>query len=84
MSLLVVEPKSRAVAVRPVFTDRSRWVAAAVLVAGPLLQAIEFLLESTSDDNATRVTSWAVDPNRIGLSHASGLLAIPFLLGRSE
>jgi hypothetical protein len=81
MTSLVVEPQIRAAAVRPIFTDRSRWVAAAVLVTGPLLQAVEFLLESVPDDNATRVASWAADPNRIGLSQASGLLAVPFLLG---
>jgi hypothetical protein len=81
MSSLVVEPQIRAAAVRPIFTDRSRWVAAAVLVIGPLLQAVEFLLGNPPDDNATRVVSWAADPNRIGLSMASGLLAIPFLLG---
>jgi len=81
MSSLVVEPQSRAVAVRPIFADRSRWMAAAILVIGPLFQAIEFLLESPPDDNATRVVSWAADPERIGLSMTSGLLAVPFLLG---
>jgi len=81
MSSLVIEPQIRAAAVQPLFTDRSRWVVAAVLVLGPLLQAIEFLLENPPDDNAVRVASWAADPNRIGLGMASGLLAVPFLLG---
>src|SRR5262245_55809802 len=81
MSSLVVEPQIRAIATRPVFTDRSRWVAAALLVIGPLLGAVEFLLENPPDDNAMRVASWAANPGRIGLSMASGLLAVPFVLG---
>jgi hypothetical protein len=81
MSSLVVEPRISAAAARPIITDRFRWLVAAVLVIGPLLQAVEFLLESPPDDNATRVASWAADPDRIGLAMASGLLAVPFLLG---
>src|SRR5215813_14058846 len=81
MSSLVIEPQIRAAAARPIFADRSRWAAAAVLVLGPLLQVIEFLLENPPDDNAARVASWAADPDRIGLSMASGLLAVPFLIG---
>ena len=81
MSSLAVEPQIRAAAVRPIFTDRSRWLAAALLVIGPLLGAVEFLLENPPDDNATRVASWAADPGRIGLGMTSGLLAVPFVLG---
>jgi len=64
-----------------VFTGFSRWVAAFVLVAGPLLQAIEFLLANDPDDNAARVALWAEHPTRVGLSMASGVLAVPFLIG---
>jgi hypothetical protein len=81
MSSLVVEPQIRTAAVRPIFADYSRWVAAAVLVIGPLLQAVEFLLAGEAGDTPTRVASWAANPDRIGLSMASGLLAVPFLLG---
>jgi hypothetical protein len=41
--------------VSPVFTGRSRWLAATVLVIGPLLQLVDFLLENPLDDNAARV-----------------------------
>jgi hypothetical protein len=51
------------------------------LILGPLLKAIEFLLESGVEDNSARVAFWSEFPSRTGLSMASGLLAIPFLLG---
>jgi hypothetical protein len=68
-------------AVSPVFTGRLRWLAAAVLVAGPLLQFVAFLLENPLNDNAARVAYWAAHSTRVGLSMASGLLAVPFLIG---
>jgi hypothetical protein len=81
MSSTVVGPPRGASAARPVFTGRARWVAAAVLLAGPLLQAIEFLLATDARENAARVAAWAADPDRTGLAQASGLLAVPCLLG---
>jgi len=65
----------------PIFTGAARWLIAVVLIMGPLLQAIEFLLESGEADNAARVAFWSEFPSRTGLSMASGLLAVPFLLG---
>lgn len=67
-------------ALRPVFTGRSCWLAAGLLIIGPLLQAIEFTLEQAPDDNTQRVAAWVADPVRIELSMAAGLLAVPFLL----
>ncbi len=64
----------------PPFQGSVRRVVAVLLVLGPLLQAIEFLLESGQDDNALRVAFWSQFPARTGLSMASGLLAVPFLL----
>src|SRR4051794_26410640 len=81
MSSITLEPQSRAAIVRPVFPDRSRWLAAILLVTGPLLQVVEFLLAGEAGDSATRVALWAANPDRFGLSHASGLLAVPFLVG---
>lgn len=81
MSSLVIETPRHPVATQPVFTSRFRWMAATVLVLGPLLQLIEFLLENAPDDNAARIALWVADPARVGLSQAAGLLAIPFLLG---
>lgn len=81
MSSIVAEPQLRTASAQPIFTNRFRWLAAAVLVIGPLLQAIEFLLENAPDDTTARLASWAADPARIGLSQAAGLLAVPFLLG---
>jgi hypothetical protein len=65
----------------PVFTGGSRWIAASILVSGALLQVIEFLLVNPPDDNAARVAYWAAHPTQTGVSMASGLLAVPFLLG---
>jgi len=81
MSAIIVEPKNYGAAAPHVFTGRSRWTAAIVLVMGALLQTVEFLLENAPDDNAARVAFWAEHPTQIELSMASGLLAIPFLLG---
>jgi hypothetical protein len=67
--------------VPPVFTGPARWLAACVLVTGPVLQAIEFLLANESDDPAAQVAFWAAHPAQVGLAMASGLLAVPFLLG---
>lgn len=38
----------------PIFADSARWLVAVLLVMGPVLQAIEFLLESGQNDNALR------------------------------
>ena len=81
MSASIAEPLDQAAGTRPIFTGGARWVAAVVLVTGGLLQAIEFLLDSSSDDNVARVAFWAEHPAQIGLSMACGVLAIPFLLG---
>jgi hypothetical protein len=81
MASYVVQPKSHAVAAPTVFTGLARWVAAFVLITGPLLQAIEFLLVSNPDDNAARVAAWVEHPTQVGLSMASGVLAVPFLIG---
>ncbi|HWQ11611.1 MAG TPA: hypothetical protein VNL77_02360 [Roseiflexaceae bacterium] len=78
---IVAEPMNHAPIVRPVFTGRSRWAAAVVLVTGTLLQVIEFLLGDAPDDNAARVAFWAEHPSRIDLSMVSGMLAVPFLIG---
>jgi hypothetical protein len=81
MPASVVEPARHAAAARQIFTGRSRWAAAVVLVTGALLQVIEFLLVTSTDDNAERIAFWAEHPARVGLSMASGVLAVPFLLG---
>jgi len=65
---------------QPIFTGSLRWWIAAVLIAGPLFQALEFLLEGESGEGAARVAVWAANPSRIGLAMTFGLLAIPFLL----
>jgi hypothetical protein len=65
----------------PVFHGRARWAAAAVLVAGGLLQVVEFALENAPDDNLARVQAWSEHLTRQGLSSGAGLLAVPFLLG---
>jgi hypothetical protein len=83
MSAIPVELKDSGPAVQPVFAGPTRWGAAFVLVIGPVLQVIEFLLESGADDPATRVAFWAAHPAPIGLALASGLLAVPFLLGNA-
>ena len=65
----------------PVFRGRARWAAAAVLVAGGLLQVVEFALENAPEDNGARVQAWSEHLARQGLSSSAGLLAVPFLLG---
>jgi GNAT superfamily N-acetyltransferase len=64
-----------------IFSGSTRWVIAILVIIGPLLQAIEFLLESGEEETAARVAFWSEFPSRTGLSMASGLLAVPFLLG---
>jgi hypothetical protein len=81
MASFVIQPKRQAAAAPLIFTGPARWAAAFVLVAGPLLQAIEFLLVANPDDNAARVASWVEQPTQVGLSMASGVLAVPFLIG---
>jgi hypothetical protein len=66
---------------RPFRATRTRWVVAAVVVLGPLLQMVEFAFENPPDSNPVRVAKWLEDPGRVGLSMAAGLLAVPFLLG---
>jgi hypothetical protein len=66
---------------RPFAGSRVRWVVAAVVVLGPLLQMVEFALENPPDANSERVTAWVEHPDRIGVSMGAGLLAVPFLLG---
>ena len=83
MSAIAVEANNDSPIVQPVFTGTARWLAAIVLITGPLLQVIEFLLETGSDDNAALVSFWTAHPSQVGLSMASGLLAVPFLLGGS-
>jgi hypothetical protein len=83
MSSIHVELKNSDPAVKPVFSGPARWVAALVLVTGPLLQAVEFLLENEAGDAAARTAFWVAHPTQIGLAMASGLLAVPFLLGGS-
>jgi hypothetical protein len=80
MSSIVFEPRS-AVEVRHPFTGTSRWIAAALVTVGALLQVVEFLLETPLDDNAARVAYWADHTSQIAASQAAGLLAIPFLIG---
>jgi hypothetical protein len=60
---------------------RSRWVAAALLTLGGLLQVVEFVLEPPFGTTADRIAWWADHPTRIGLSQAAGIAAIPFLIG---
>jgi hypothetical protein len=62
MSSIALEAQSRAATVRPVFTDRSRWVAAILLVAGPLLQAV-LLFNSMSF-----LADSAVIPMKVGVA----------------
>jgi hypothetical protein len=81
MSNIHADPKNFDPATSPAFTGPARWVAAFVLITGPLLQVIEFLAENETADPAARVALWAAHPAQIGVSMASGLLAMPFLLG---
>ena len=71
MSELYAEPNKTDEILPAVFVPSTRWIIAILLVMGPLLQAIEFLLESGMDDNAARVAFWSEFPSRTGLSMAS-------------
>jgi hypothetical protein len=73
--------ESKNVEAAPIFTGTARWLIAVVLIMGPLLQAIEFVLAGGEKDNEARVAFWSAFPSQTGLSMASGLLAVPFLLG---
>jgi hypothetical protein len=64
-----------------IFHGRSRLLVAAVVVAGPLLQVVEFLAARPPDASAARVAYWTAHPTATGVSMAVGVLAIPFLLG---
>jgi hypothetical protein len=80
MSTIIVEKRSAGI-LRSPFSGRARWVAAALLVTGALLQVVEFLLENPLNDVAARVDYWGQHLTRIGFSESVGLLAVPFLLG---
>ncbi len=60
---------------------RTRWLAAAVFVAGGLLETLSFLLESGDLDAPARIAWWLAHPLRTQLAQASGLLAIACLVG---
>lgn len=61
---------------------RARWGVACLLLAGNVLQAVEFALENPiTGDNEKQVAYWVEHSTRVGLSQAAGLLAIPFLIG---
>lgn len=63
-------------------TGLARWAAATVLIIGPVLQAIEFLIiPAPSADPNARVTMWSENLDAVGVSIAAGTLAIPFLIG---
>jgi hypothetical protein len=81
MTTIEVASQDSKVKAQPIFTGSARWIAAILLVAGPLLQAIEFLLEGEAGDFAAQVAAWTANPSRMGLAIAIGLLAVPFLLG---
>lgn len=77
---VIVEPTTTSPA--PVFTGRSRFVAAALVTVGAALQVLEFVLESAGHESTTaRLAWWADHPDRLAWSQAAGLLAIPFLIG---
>lgn len=65
------------------FTGRARWAVAAIMVIGPLLQAIEFLIGTgpAAADPAARAAYWSENLPTVGLSITAGLLATPFLIG---
>jgi hypothetical protein len=65
----------------PVFRGGARFAAALILILGPLLQVIEFVLEYTPGDAASRVASWAAHPAQVEIAKTAGFLAVPFLLG---
>jgi hypothetical protein len=66
---------------RGLFDGRARWIAALLLLIGPLLQVVEFVLEEPANDNAARVAYWIANTGRVQVAMASGLLAVPFLIG---
>jgi hypothetical protein len=52
-----------------------------MLVAGGLLQVVEFLLDSPQTDAVARLAYWSQHATRIEWSQAAGVAAIPFLVG---
>jgi hypothetical protein len=79
---IIVEHRAPAGPPPAVFSGPSRWVAAALVVVGAALQAVEFLLEPIADpEPAARVAWWLAHPERIELSKLAGFLAVPFLVG---
>ncbi|HEU4423544.1 MAG TPA: hypothetical protein VFR67_13515 [Pilimelia sp.] len=81
MTSIVVEPRAETGRARSPLTGRARWFAAALLVAGGLLQVVEFLLEAPQGDAAARLAYWSANAARIEWSQAAGVAAIPFLIG---
>ena len=80
---VIVEDTSTRQRPAPVFTGRVRWVAAALVVTGAALQVAEFLFEPGGNAAAAdRINWWLAHPDRIALSKAAGMLAVPFLLGQ--
>src|SRR5437868_12808374 len=80
VSDVAVRPLPAQAVAAPLFAGWVRGAAAVILVLGPLLQVVEFLLAAASDDNAERVAFWSAHPAQTELSMAAGLLAVPFLL----
>lgn len=64
------------------YPGRGRWTVAAILVAGPALQAVEFLVGTNPRaDAAARVAFWSENQGTVGVAITAGFLAVPFLLG---
>jgi hypothetical protein len=79
---VIVEDTGTAQRPAPVFTGRTRWVAALLVTTGAALQVAEFLLEPSSSSTAERIAWWQAHPDRIAFAKAAGLLAVPFLIGQ--
>jgi hypothetical protein len=80
MSTVIVQQRRPDTPTHP-FAGRTRWVAAALLVTGALLQVVEFLLDKSGNDVPGYVDYWAHHLGAIGLSMSVGLAAVPFLIG---
>ncbi|GIH26890.1 hypothetical protein Aph01nite_52000 [Acrocarpospora phusangensis] len=70
-----------AVIVETVSPPVSRWALSVLPLTGTVLQLAESLLEPASAGPAERVAEWVAHPDRVGISMAAGMLAIPFLIG---
>jgi hypothetical protein len=80
MSTVILQQRRPDTSSHP-FAGRTRWVAAALLVTGALLQVVEFLLDESVNDSAAHVDYWAHHLGPIGVSMSVGLAAVPFLIG---